>query len=173
MVCELNCKKHSKFKSFGRSFIEFWHNYFQSTGISVNNLPIKHFLSAVDLMKLCDLSACGCKDLVKNLYQNPTYVCKYCGKSFSTLTQLRMHKAKYNKKQQKPQTFSCVFCTKCLSTKAGLLRHLELHTKEYECKICKKAFDLFNFDRHKTTPKHLKRIMNLPTHGNRKTNRKS
>lgn len=165
MKCQLACKKHSKFKSFGRRFIEFWHEYFQSTGISVRDLPIKCFLSAVDLVKLCDLSTCNCKNLVKTLYPDPSFVCNYCRKSFSTLTELDRHVAEMENKKSPPSNqqrkrFQCVFCTKYLLTKVSLIRHMELHTKEYECKICKKAVHLFDIDRHKTTRSHLKRVKN-------------
>lgn len=161
MGCRLACKKHSRFKSFGRCFIEFWHEYFQSTGLTVRELPIKYFLSAVDIVKLCDLSACTCEDLVKTLYPEPSFVCNYCQKSFSTVAELDVHVAKTENKSQRQQQleqFQCAFCAKNLRTKIGLIRHLELHTREYECEICKKAVTLFDVDRHKTSLGHLRRV---------------
>lgn len=140
MKCELNCKKHSKFKSYGRRFIEFWHEYFQSTGISVRDLPIKGFLSAIDLVKLNDLSVCSCKNLVKTLYPDPSFICNYCQKSFSTMTELNLHLAEMKISplppphlHQQKKRFQCFFCTKCLVSKATLLQHMERHTKNYEC----------------------------------------
>lgn len=173
MKCELACRKHPKFKTFGRHFVEFWHDYFLSTGISVRDLPIKSFLSAVDLVKLCDLSACSCKNLVKNLFPDPSFACKYCQNSFSTMTELNMHIAEMNKihmemkekkkkqtQQQQQKQFQCIFCTKCLLTKVSLIRHMELHTKEFECKICGKAFNFSDIDRHKISRLHLERVKN-------------
>lgn len=171
MKCELDCRKHSYFKSFGRRFVEFWHGYFQSTGIPVRDLPIKNFLSAVELVKLCDLSACNCKNLVKNLFPDPSFVCTYCQNSFSTMAELNMHIAEMNKRmemkkkkkqshKQQQKQFQCIFCTKCLVSKISLIRHMELHTKEYECTICNKAFTLSDIDRHKSSRLHLNRIKN-------------
>lgn len=172
MKCNLACRKHPKFKSFGRRFVEFWHDYFQATGISVRDLPIKSFLSAVDLVKLCELSACNCKHLVKNLFPDPTFACKYCQNSFSTLTEFNMHVAEMKKRaelqkkkesnqkqrQQQQKQFQCIFCSKYLLTKVSLIRHMELHTKEYKCEICKKAFTLADIDRHKTSRTHLNQV---------------
>lgn len=176
MKCKLACKKHSKFKSFGRCFIEFWHEYFQSTGISVRDLPIKYFLSAVDLVKLCDLSKCDCKDLVKNLYPDPSFECNYCQKSFSTKSELKSHvaetenkmksKLKSHQLKQQQKHFQCVFCAKFLGTKVSFIRHMELHTKEHECRICKKAMHFFDLERHKSTRGHLERVKNQSNHSN-------
>lgn len=175
MKCELACRKHSKFKSFGRRFVEFWHDYFLSTGLSVRDLPIKKFLSAVDLVKLCDLSECSCKNLVKNLFPDPSFACTYCQNSFSTMTELNMHVAemKQRMEQQKKQSqqqqkqFQCVFCSKKLISKNALVRHIELHTKEFECKICNRAFTMPDVERHKVSQLHLKRVEELNQRKNR------
>lgn len=176
MKCKLACKKHSKFKSFGRRFIGFWHEYFQSTGTSVRDLPIKCFLSAVDLVKLCDLSACNCKNLVKILFPDPSFVCNYCQKTFPTMIEMEMHVAEMKMKiasqsNQRRKQFQCVFCTKYLLSRATLIRHMELHTSDYECKICKKSVNSFDIDRHKTTRAHLKRAKNQSRHQQQSLNK--
>lgn len=156
MKCILGNNMHGRFKSFGRCFIEFWHNYFQSSGVCVRDLPIKHFLSAVDLVNLCDLSTCCCKNLPQKLFPDKKkYWCSHCQKSLPTESALKVHEAKH--KLEKPR-FECVFCMKNSGTKVALLRHMELHTKEYECKICQQPLHWKDFERHKTTNKHLKRV---------------
>lgn len=174
MGCKLPCRKHSKFKSLDRRFVEFWHEYFQSTGIAVRDLPIKHFISAVELARLCDLSACTCKDLIKFLYPLPSLVCSYCPKSFRTLAELDMHVAKIaNKSQhqhQQPSHFQCIFCAKVLVTKIGLIRHMELmHTKEHEGVVCKKTIHAYDIDRHQVKCGHLKRAKIQSQRNNRQT----
>lgn len=164
MKCELACRKHLKLKSFGREFVEFWHDYFQSTGNRVRNLPIKCFLSSVDLVRLLELSACNCKNLVKNLFPAPT--CTLCQNSFSTLAELELHVAEMKKKKREeklqqqllPPQYECQFCSKRLLTKLSLIRHMELHTKEYVCETCDKAFTLTDIERHKVSRLHLKRV---------------
>lgn len=174
MKCDLACRKHRRLKLFGRRFVEFWHDYFLSTGISVRDLPIKSFISSVELVKLCELSACNCKNLVKSLFPDPTFDCKKCPNSFSTLTELNMHvaetkmtetekqkkKQSHQQQQQQMKQHQCLFCSKYLVSKVSLIRHMELHTKEYECKICKKAFNMTDIDRHKTSRAHMKRVQN-------------
>lgn len=184
MKCDLACKKHRRLKSFGRRFVEFWHDYFQSTGISVRDLPIKSFISSVELVKLCELSACNCKDLVKNLFPDPSFVCKYCQNSFPTLTELNMHAAEMKKKaerqkkkqqshqQQPTKEYQCIFCSKYLLSKISLIRHMELHTREYECDVCKKAFNQLDIDRHYTSRGHLKRLQSQ-AHSSKSSRRRS
>lgn len=157
------CRKHSKFKSFGRRFIEFWHGYFQSTGRTVRDLPIKHFLSAVDIVKLCELSACTCKDLVDTLFPASAFICNYCQQSFATISELNVHSGnrelsqpQQQQHQQQRKQFQCVFCAAKLKSKNGLIRHMELHTREYECQICKKPIHAYDVDRHNTSRDHLR-----------------
>lgn len=184
MNCDLACQKHRRLKSFGRRFVEFWHDYFQSTGNSVRDLPIKSFISSVELVKLCELSACNCKNLVKNLFPEPTFVCKHCQNSFSTVTELNTHVAEMKKKAEKQQQkkkkqslqqptkqHQCIFCPKYLLSKISLIRHMELHTREYECEICQKAMNLNDVDRHKASRGHLKRVQSQLHHINSRRRR--
>lgn len=167
MFCVHGLKAHSTFKEFGRDFVEFWHDYFQSTGLRVQNLPIKYFMSAADLVNLSDLSMCTCINLVEKLYPKPKlpYLCRICRKRFPTKSTWENHKITQHKKPN----YACVFCNKTSITKVALLRHMELHTREYECKVCNQALNLFNFERHNETGKHQNNIRRL----NKKTKKKT
>lgn len=152
---------HTRFKSFGRYFVEFWNEYFQSTGKCVRDLPIKHFLSAVELVNLCDLSQCCCKNLLAKLYKEKQFRCQHCEKSFSTEAALRWHRSQHE--LEKPR-FDCVFCPRNFATKVAVLRHMELHTNDYTCEVCQQALHYKDYERHKKTTKHLKRAEALRKH---------
>lgn len=158
MKCSLNNYKHTKFKSLGRDFVEFWNKYFQSTAIRVRELPIKYFLSAVDLVNLCELSECCCENLLEKLFPDSNrYSCNDCQKRFATKSALQLHEMKHNRALKKPR-FECVFCQKNLKSKFALLRHTELHTKEYKCEVCDQVLHHKDCLRHSETTKHQTRI---------------
>lgn len=146
---------HRKLKSFGRCFVEFWHEYFLSTGLQVRDLPIKQFMSATDLLSLWDLSSCTCSNLIKNLYSS-TLSCEYCRKKYTSRTRLNAHI--YHHKLRKMRRFECPFCLKNFEAKVGLLRHMELHTAEYTCEPCKQALHALDIERHNKTRKHLENV---------------
>lgn len=156
---------HAKLKSHDRYFVEFWHEYFQSTGQNVRDLPIKYYMSAVDLLILCDLSACTCSNLIEKLYPQKKYPCRVCQKSFLSMSELESH---MNQHKLKTQRNECLFCSNCFTTKNTLLRHMELHTAENTCDACNKAFHLFDFERHLKTRKHMKNVARLIENQNSK-----
>lgn len=157
MSCMHSGNLHANLKNLDRDFVEFWYEYFQSSGSHVRDLPIKYYLSAMDLVHLCDLTSCKCRNLLGILYKSVTYRCKYCQKTFSSQRELMAHVSKYKSEAKR---YECVFCVKHFEQKVALLRHMELHTKEYECKICNQALHAFDFERHLLTNKHLRNVRN-------------
>lgn len=156
MKCMVSKTMHNQFKRFGREFVEFWHEYFQSTGKSVRNLPIKYFLSAADLVNLCDLAPCYCDDLLEKLYPEISeHCCDHCHQVFQSKSELKVHKLEHIQ----PKKFECVFCTKFYTSKLALIRHLELHTREFHCEICDQPVNANDVERHKRTTKHFKMAM--------------
>lgn len=143
-----------KFKKCGRSFVEFWHEYFQSTGFGVRDLPIKYFISSNELLHLCDISRCKCKDLIQQLYH--AYFCEICERTFATKTAFENHQLKYTMR-----LYDCVFCEKQLKSKKAILSHMELHTKEYECKACKKTVAIGCIEQHERCRKHLRNVRRM------------
>lgn len=156
MCCPLSKTMHSRFKHYDPCFVKFWHNYFQSTGSAVRDLPIKYFLSAAELVDLCDLSLCCCKDLLEKLWPEEKFRCFHCDKKFNSNSMLRAHIKEHKSRNQ--NRFECVFCSKCTVTKVALTRHMELHTREYQCNICKQPLQSYDVDRHNQTKKHLQRV---------------
>lgn len=167
MSCELGKWKHLRFKKMDRCFIQFWYEYFQSSKNGVRDLPIRFFLSAPELVDLCELSMCRCKNLVEKLFPGEKFVCKYCKESFSSLAKLENHNKQHKLEMN---NFDCVFCTKSYPSRYTLIRHIELHTKEYECEVCGKAFHMYDLERHLKTRKHQKW---LKLNGNVKKSSKS
>uniref|UniRef100_A0A8D2IUW3 C2H2-type domain-containing protein n=1 Tax=Varanus komodoensis TaxID=61221 RepID=A0A8D2IUW3_VARKO len=69
--------------------------------------------------------------------QDKAHECSFCGKSFSSNSQLRrIHTG------EKP--YSCLTCGKSFSRKSTLVRHKRTHTgeKPYECSVCGKSFSI-------------------------------
>ncbi|XP_031633066.1 zinc finger protein 552-like [Contarinia nasturtii] len=143
---------HRSIKNYDRNFVEFWHEYFQSTGAAVREISIKYFLSSKELLILCDLSKCKCKDLIQKLYSITPYTCKLCHKMFSTKSSLNNHRLEHI------ELHECVFCEKRLATKKALKDHLELHTKENTCKACNQIVPAVNVEKHEKCKKHLKNV---------------
>lgn len=150
---------HTRFKNLDPCFVKFWHAYFQSTGLAVRDIPIKYFLSAADLVELCDLSLCCCKNLPEQLWPEEKFRCFHCDKLFDSKSTLVAHMITH--KPKVPHRFECVFCLKCSMTKSALTRHMELHTREYQCEICDQTLQSYDVERHKMTKKHLKRVSTL------------
>lgn len=160
MTCPLGSKSHGKIKNYGQEFVEFWHEYFRSTGKHVRDLPIKHFLSAMDLMNVRELWMCKCDGLIEKLY--PIFFCADCDRTFSTKQYLKVHKC-WNS-EQSPKAFECMLCNKSYSSKSWLHRHLERHTKEiHKCEVCNQLLHQFDIIRHEATKKHLKNLKKMKT----------
>lgn len=167
----MNCGSvsHSKFKSLDRYFVEFWHEYFRSTGHHVRDLPIKYFLSATDLLHLCDLTSCTCSNLIEKLYP-PVNKCEVCRKKFASRVLLERHMYHHKLKKER---FECVFCMKTFQSKLGQLRHIELHTADYRCEPCNKPCHSFDIERHNATKKHLKNVERFEQKPKRKLKRRA
>lgn len=142
---------HLQIKKVDHKFVQFWYKYFQSTGKQVRDLPIKYFMSALDLVHLCNLKTCTCANLLEQLYGDAKYY-ENCYKAI----QLEAHALK-NEHTIK-QRFDCVFCMKNFSQKTNFIRHMQLHTEEYKCIICNQVLNDFGFERHFQTVNHLKNV---------------
>lgn len=157
MTCPIGSKMHENLKNYGQDFVEFWHEYFRSTGKHVRDLPIKHFLSAMDLLNVRELWMCKCDDIIEKLY--PVLTCADCDRTFSTNKCLKVHKCW--KLEQNYKSFECMLCDKSYSSKKWLQRHLERHTKEYKCEVCNQTLHQIYIGRHETTKKHLNNLKKM------------
>lgn len=151
MTCPLGSIMHGKIKNCGQDFVEFWYEYFRSTGKHVRDLPIKHFLSAMDLVNVRELWMCKCDNLIEKCFKVST--CTDCDQTFPTK---KVHKC-LNKKLNRKQ-FECMLCYKSYSSRNWLRRHLERHTKEYKCEVCNQPLHEYDIGRHETTKKHLNNL---------------
>ncbi|GAB6028675.1 Zinc finger and SCAN domain-containing protein 5B, variant 2 [Chamberlinius hualienensis] len=67
------------------------------------------------------------------------FSCEDCGKSFSTVCYVKMHRQRYH---QDPEAFQCDICFRNLATKNSLKEHKRTHSDErpFQCHICQKVF---------------------------------
>lgn len=158
MNCVHRQHTHTKFKGWGRCFVEFWYGYFRSTGLRVRDLPVKHFMSAVELVTLSELATCTCKNLLSKLYPEKAY-CNICEIGFPSEAELKMHMRKHELRLE------CMFCPKDFGSKCALLRHVEIHTEEYKCKLCSTPLNAFDLVRHNNSKKHLIRLEAVKANG--------
>lgn len=132
------CRKYwRRFKLFDFKFLQFWHNYFRSTGQSVKSMPIKYFISARELVKLIEISKCKCDDLIERLQPE--------GKRYAP------------KELEIPSKMECVFCGKNYLNESTLVLHMEIHLGHH-CIACNKTYRSFDMERHFQTRKHLKNV---------------
>ncbi|XP_071796844.1 uncharacterized protein [Asterias amurensis] len=79
---------------------------------------------------------------------NTNKTCRYCGKAYKSLTQVREHERVHT--NEKP--FACVKCGKAFNRGCSLRNHLKLHSrnKTYPCVKCGTAFkSYFHLSRHR------------------------
>lgn len=167
MSCVHSKSFHRKFEGLDRDFLQFWNEYFQITDYRVHDLPIKHFMSAHELIILFELLMCTCNLDKKKRFGQPvkTLKCRICGKVFRSENALKCHVPKHSNKN-----FECFFCMKHLMQKNGLLLHLERHTREFECKICNTSLNHYAVKRHMESSKHKKNSACLQTRKLRSSN---
>lgn len=154
--CVHGDKMHARFRGYGKHFVEFWHGYFRSTGRHIRDLPIKNFLSAIDLVNVRDLWSCSCDDLIEKIF---AFDCPDCHKYFSTKRTLQNHRcSKKVRTKNTDEPFECCFCEKSFSNKDKLLRHTIVHTAEHYCDVCQQSLHQYDLERHAKTKKHLNNL---------------
>lgn len=133
-VCRKNWRK---FHNFNFDFLQFWHNYFRSTGHSVKSMPIKYFISARELLKLVEISKCKCDDLIERLKPKERIP---------------------SEEIAIPSKMECVFCGRAFSIEATLILHMEIHLDAHHCGACNTSYRTYDIERHRQTKKHLKNV---------------
>ncbi|KAG8238220.1 hypothetical protein J437_LFUL017896 [Ladona fulva] len=83
----------------------------------------------------------------------PSLDCPFCGKSFRSRENLRLHVRKHT--GERP--FECSVCGRAFGGKSDMTRHLRIHTGErpYRCHVCTKRFARADYlSKHLTTHLH-------------------
>uniref|UniRef100_A0AAZ3QFM2 C2H2-type domain-containing protein n=1 Tax=Oncorhynchus tshawytscha TaxID=74940 RepID=A0AAZ3QFM2_ONCTS len=75
-----------------------------------------------------------------NQSERESYLCSDCGKSFRTISYLRVHM----KTHRERELHKCPVCGKCFTSSAYFKLHQRIHTgeKQHQCNVCSKSFTL-------------------------------
>uniref|UniRef100_A0A8C8ISV0 C2H2-type domain-containing protein n=1 Tax=Oncorhynchus tshawytscha TaxID=74940 RepID=A0A8C8ISV0_ONCTS len=106
---------------------------------SSKRLVYEKGLASSSVLKCDQLDHCGGKP-EESQSERESYLCSDCGKSFRTISYLRVHM----KTHRERELHKCPVCGKCFTSSAYFKLHQRIHTgeKQHQCNVCSKSFTL-------------------------------